>query len=157
MATFAETEASITLSEIEEIERLVDLKFSEEYKIHLLQFNGGRCSPNIFNFNENGRITESCVDWFLAIHNGKYDNLTNYIYTYKIDEKRLPKQIVPIAHDPGGNLICISCGKKDYSCIYFWDHENEVDYKKSNDNDYSNLYFIARSFFEFINELKEEI
>ncbi len=156
MTTFIQTETPVTLLEIEKIEQLVDLKFPTEYKNHLLQFNGGQCSPNVFSFSENGEITDSCVDWFLAIYNGQYDNLTKYIYTYKIDEKRLPKQIVPIAHDPGGNLICISCGKKDYGCIYFWDHENEVDYKISNDNDLSNLYFMAGSFNDFINGLRED-
>lgn len=50
---------------------------------------------------------------------------------------------------------CISCYKDEIGYIYFWDHENEVDYKISNDMNYSNLYLVAKSFSEFIDGLKE--
>jgi cell wall assembly regulator SMI1 len=156
MATFSQTESQLNLAQIEEVEKYIGLNFPSEYKEHLLQNNGGQCSPNVFKFNENGAWTESCIDWFLAIYDGEYDNLKKYIETYKIEEKRLPDHILPIAHDPGGNLICISCHKNDEGHIYFWDHENEVDYKISNDNNYSNLYLVAKSFSEFIDGLKED-
>ncbi len=155
MITFSETELQLDQTEIEKIEKFVGLNFPEEYKKHLLKYNGGQCRPNIFRFNENEKWTESCIDWFLAIYDGEYDNLKEYIINYKIDDKRLPIHILPIAHDPGGNLICISCGKLDFGNIYFWDHENEVDYTLSEDTNYSNLYFVASSFNEFIESLYE--
>jgi cell wall assembly regulator SMI1 len=157
MAIFSQTESHLNLTQIEEAEKFIGLNFPNEYKEHLLQNNGGQCAPNIFKFNENGRWTESCVDWFLAIHDGEYDNLKEYVRTYKVDEKRLPIHILPIAHDPGGNLICISCGKQDEGQIYFWNHEQEVDYNLSEDTDYTNLYFVAKSFNEFIAGLKDEL
>ncbi len=155
MIEFERTEEKLTLSQIETIEKMVDLKFPDKYKNHLLNYNGGKCAPNIFSFLENGKISTSSIDWFLAIYNGKYDNLKKYIETYKIDKKRLPNHIVPIAHDAGGNLICISCKGDDAGSIYFWDHENEIDYTVSGDGDYSNLYFVAKSFNEFVDGLKE--
>lgn len=156
MVTFSQTESQLNLNQIEEIEKYVGLKFPEEYKKHLLKYNGGRCSPNVFWFNENGKWTNSCIDWFLAIYDGEYDNLKKHIDMGKIEEKRMPSNILPIAHDPGGNLICISCSGEDRGYIYFWDHENEVDYNISDDTDYSNLYLIAKSFGEFIDGLKED-
>ena len=156
MATFSQMESQLNLTQIEEIEKYVGLNFPKEYKEHLLQNNGGQCSPNVFRFNENEKWTDSCIDWFLAIYDGEYDNLKKYIQTYKLEEKRLPIHILPIAHDPGGNLICTSCNTEDEGCIYFWDHENEVDYNISGDKDYSNLYFVAKSFNEFIDGLKED-
>lgn len=155
MATFSQTEVKLSINQIEEIERYVGLKFPVEYKNHLLQYNGGQCYPNVFKFNENGNWTESCIDWFLAIYDGEYDNLKAYIKDYKLDEKRLPFHMLPIAHDPGGNLICISCGSADEGHIYFWDHEKEVDYNIIDDGEYPNLYFVAMGFDEFINGLKE--
>ncbi|WP_197091649.1 SMI1/KNR4 family protein [Sphingobacterium endophyticum] len=155
MVTFSQTEKQLNSIRIEEIEKYVGLSFPNQYKEHLLKNNGGQCSPNVFKFNENGKWTESCIDWFLAIYDGEYDNLKEYIKTYKLEEKRLPLNILPIAHDPGGNLICISCDLEDEGYVYFWDHENEVDYNTSGDNDYTNLYFVANDFNEFINGLKE--
>lgn len=156
MIEFTETEASIKLSDIEVIEKLVGLELPQQYKEHLLNYNGGQCFPNVFSFREEGNLTDSCIDWFLAIYDGEYDNLKKYIEIYKSDTKRMPTQLLPIAHDPGGNLICISAGKNDYGYIYFWDHEKEVDYKDSSDENYANLYLIAHSFEEFLGGLKED-
>src|SRR5260221_2771351 len=146
MVLFIQLKPSINNFQIEEIEKQLGFDFPESYKNHLIKFNGGRCTPNIYNFLENGKKTESCVDWFLAIHDGPYNNLKKYISMYKTEHKRMPNHIFPIAHDPGGNLICISCGKLDYEHVFFWDHENEVDYSTQDDQDYGNLYLIARNF-----------
>jgi hypothetical protein len=155
MPVFTETAAPTNLNQIENIEKLTGLKFPIEYKEHLLRYNGGRCTPNVFSFKENEEFPDSMIDWFLAIYEGEYDNLLKYIEIYKIDDKRLPTHMLRIAHDPGGNLVCISCGPDDYGYVYFWDHEKEVDYSVSDDNDYSNLYLISKSFTQFLNELKD--
>lgn len=155
MVTFSQTESQLNLSQIEEVEKFIGLNFPMDYKTHLLQNNGGKCIPNGFEFYENGRLTSSNIDWFLAIYDGKYDNLKTYLINYKIEEKRIAEHILPIAHDPGGNLICISCDGVDKGFVYFWDHENEVSYNDTlNDNNYSNLYLVAKSFENFINGLK---
>ena len=153
MITFYETKPALSLSQIEEVENYISLKFPNEYKQHLLRYNGGYCEPNVFSFDENGHLTNSNVDWFLAIYSGEYNNLKSYLDWYKIDEKRLPVNILPIAHDPGGNLICIDAADGK---VYFWDHEKEVDYTVSDDSDYSNLCLIANSFNEFLAGLRED-
>jgi hypothetical protein len=135
---------------------LIGLVFPPAYKSHLLKYNGGRCEPNVFDFMENGALTQSMVDWFFAIYDGEYDNLLENLQIFKIDHKRLPTQMLPIAHDPGGNLICISCFGSDSGKVYFWDHEKEVDYSIASDDDYSNLYLIANSFEEFLDGLYED-
>lgn len=89
MIKFFDTEDTISMSSIEAIEKKYTLNFPLEYKEHLLKYNGGRCEPNIFSFEENGHKTESRVNWFLAIYAGQYDNLEEYIKTYKIENKRL--------------------------------------------------------------------
>ena len=154
MTIFFNTLSSLKLSQIEAVEKFSGLKFPESYKNHLLKYNGGQCDPNVFSFTENGERTQSNINWFLAIDDEEDESLQEYINDYKIDEKRLPKHILPIAHDPFGNLICISCGKKDFGYVYFWDHEEEVDYQISKDDDYSNLYLIKDDFDKFINELE---
>ncbi len=153
MAVFSQTEAPVTASEIEEIEKYTLLEFPKQYKDHLLRYNGGQCTPNVFRFDEGGAETSSVVDWFLAIYDGDSDSLKESVDTYKIEEKRMPLHMLPIAHDPGGNLICISCGLKDNGFIYFWNHEDEVNYEEAGDDDYSNLYFIAKDFDTFLDSL----
>jgi hypothetical protein len=156
MVVFSQTESQLNSLQIEEIEKCVRLDFPIDYKNHLLKYNGGQCSPSIFKFYENKKWTESCIDWFLAIYDGEYDNLKNILKLTNLIKKRLPTHILPIALDPGGNLICISCGAEDKGSIYFWDHENEVNYDETTDADYSNLYFVAKSLNELIVGLKEE-
>ena len=65
---------------------------------------------------------------------------------YIFEEKRLPDYFVPIAHDPGGNLICISCSETENGFVYFWDHENEGN---------NNVYLISKGFNDFIGNLTE--
>ena len=154
MAIFSDTQAPLELSQIEEVERFSGLTFPESYKNHLLKYNGGQCDPNTFSFIENGERTQSDIDWFLAINDDEDENFKDYFKDYKIDEKRLPNHILPIAHDSFGNLICISCSGKDCGYVYFWDHENEVDYQIYGDDDYSNLYLIEDDFDKFINGLE---
>jgi SMI1-KNR4 cell-wall len=132
------------------------LIFPKEYRDHLLTHNGGRCTLKYFHFKGQLKDSFSSIDWFLAICDGKHDNLLRYFYIFKIQRKRLPFRLIPIAHDPGGNLICISCDGVDNGFIYFWDHENEVDYQVADDSDFSNLYLIAKSFNEFLDGLTKD-
>lgn len=165
MIKFTETEAPTNLASIQRLEAWIGLSFPEVYQQHLLKYNGGTCDPCVFTFKEKRRTffgliekyvtTDSVVGWFLAIHDGEFDSLEQSIYDYKIDEKRLPTALLPIANDPGGNLICISCGEKDYGYIYFWDHESEVDYTVADDSNYSNLSLIAKTLDDFFAGLKE--
>ena len=153
MLRFFDTEKSITIDQIQKIERLIGLKFPRQYMDHLLMYNGGRCEPNIFSFIEDEESTTSCVDWFLAVYDGEYDNLVKYLHILKIDQKRLPDRIIPIAHDPVGNFICISCATEDEGYIYFWDHEKEGEYGEMS---YSNLILVNRSLNEFLSSLSED-
>jgi len=156
MIGFFETEPQLSFNDIKEIENYVGLTFPDEYKIHLIKYNGGRCFPNVFKFIENDELAESNIEWFNAIYDGEYNNMKWSIEVYKLDEKRMPKNILPIASDGLGNEICISCGGIDLGYVYFWDHEKEVDYDESDDSNYSNLYLIAKSFNEFIDGLYED-
>ncbi|MDR3668689.1 MAG: SMI1/KNR4 family protein [Ignavibacteriaceae bacterium] len=156
MIIFKNEKNPTNLNDIEKVEKLIGLEFPNEYKEHILAHNGGQCFPNIFKFIEKGAETNSNIDWFLAIYDGQFDNLEWYVAIYKLKQKRLPINLLPIANDPGGNLVCISCLGKDYGSVYFWDHENEVDYEIEDDTNYSNLYLVSHSFKEFLESLSSE-
>ena len=75
---FYNTEQSVDIEDIADIESNFRLQFPRVYVTHLLLHNGGQCDPNVFSFIENGKETKSCVDWFLALYDGEYDNLEKY-------------------------------------------------------------------------------
>ena len=133
-------------SKLLEIEGDYDFNFPQQYKDFLLQFNGGRILPRNFTFGD-GNYDGSRIDRFLAVYEGAYDNFENYLRIYKVDAQRLPDNLIPIAHDDGGNLICISASGEDVGALYFWDHEYE------SDEDEENLFLIAPTFNEFLTSL----
>ena len=92
------------------------------------------------------------VHRFFSIGDAKYNNYMTYFELFKGEEPRVPTDLVPIARDPGGNLICISIGKDDLGAIYFWDHEMETEGDAR--NYYENVFLIASSFSEFLKGLK---
>ena len=151
MVEFYDTEEKITLKDIEKLEKELKFIFPESYKNHLLRYNGGRCEPNVFQFIENGKITHSDLNWFLGVHNEKYYQLKDDFIDFKIEQYRMPYSIFPIANDSGGNQICMDAEDEK---IYFWDHENEVDYSIYDDAVRTNLHFVANSLKEFLNNLK---
>jgi len=133
------------------VEQEIGIDLPEQYRIFLLKHNGGQPQPAGFHFKyESGPYTDSVVDCFLAIYNGPYDNFEDYYRTYKVIESRLPLNLVPIAHDPGGNLICICISGSERGSIYFWDHEKELQSVLG-----ENVHFVASSFQEFLDSLEE--
>jgi hypothetical protein len=63
----------------------------------------------------------------------------------------VPAGFLPLAVDPGGNLICLVISGTNTGKVYFWDHEEEVE--EGQQPGYSNVYLIANSFNEFLNSL----
>jgi len=152
MIEIRDSEASLTDADICNVEKKIGILFPAEYRNFLLLNNGGRPSKTLFAFRKaDGHSSESCVDWFLAIYDGKYDNFESYYATYKINQARIPFHLVPIAHDPGGNLICISVSGSDCGAVFFWDHENEAPGVQA--PSYDNVYLIEDSFNRFLHSL----
>jgi cell wall assembly regulator SMI1 len=138
-------------NQINDLEKKFNICLPNEYRNFLLKYNGGIPRPSVFNFKDNGgQETNSLVHYFYAIYNeSNYDNLEqNYILYIK--EKRIPLNILPIADDPFGNMICISLSGNDCGNVYFWNHEEEVE-----NESYDNLSLIANNFNEFLDNLYE--
>ena len=129
-------------------ERELRVQFPPEYRHFLAQWNGGRPRPNVFHYESHGRKKSGMVDWFLGIHGGEHDNLCEYARWYK---GRVPANLLPIAHDPGGNLICIAVSGSDLGAVYFWDHEYEN--PEGQPPSTENVYLIAPDFDAFLASL----
>jgi hypothetical protein len=68
-------------------------------------------------------------------------------------QDRVPNTLLPVARDPGGNLLCLQLSEQDYGKVYFWDHEDEV--AEGETPGFDNVYFVAASFDELLNNLSE--
>ena len=87
--------------------------------------------------------------FFGIIPGNGYDIVDNYL-AYK---GRMPFNLLPIANDPGGNVICLAIYGEDEGKVYFWDHEEEDVVDEGIEPSRDNLYLVAHSFEEFINSL----
>lgn len=129
--------------ELEDFEKENDIKLPEDYRMFLLEYNGGVPQPNI------NRQPRTSVSYIFGMHNGEY-----YASLYKhidIFKGRLPFSTFPIASDPFGNLFIMSVHPESFGQIYFWDHEGEPEFQDGNNTE--NCSFVAYSFSEFLGNL----
>lgn len=121
-----------------------------EYKRFLLKSNGGWPAPNVFMVpGWHGQA--SVLDAFCGIHEGrKSERLDLALKTY---EDRVPEDLIPIAYDAGGNVICLGWKGERKGKVYFWDHEDELDEDGDFVTDYRNVYLVANSLQEFLDSL----
>jgi len=129
----------ITPPNKKDLQKLLNLdvgSIDPAYINHIKKYHGGYPSPEVFDFNRSNKIKESSiVQRFLDITDGD-----NSIFKYlQIYNERIPHGCIPIAYDPGGNLILMNTGND--KSIYFWDHENEQ------------CYFAYYTFINFLNAL----
>ncbi|ELZ8935263.1 SMI1/KNR4 family protein [Cronobacter dublinensis] len=133
---------------IADFEKRSKIILPDDYKDFLRKYNGGQPVPKSFRFYSN-REDGSSIDWFLSLGKDKYSNLQKYYQNFK---ERIPAGFLPIAHDAGGNLIILA-NNEENTGIYFWDHEYEADEGEVPTMD--NVYFIAKSFSDFLKSLHE--
>lgn len=146
MPTVLESFENLEIGLLEEFERELGIRLPDEYRDFLLAHNGGYPDPDVFTLPAGRR---EMVDRFLGISPGRSDDLRRYRIVYG---GRLPSELLPVAHDSGGNLICLSILGEHRGMVFFWDHENEA--KEGETPSYVNVDFVARGFAEFVKMLR---
>lgn len=136
--------AALSPAQLEEIESRLAIELPGDYRAFLLAHNGGRPIPDAFQMEGRWEM----VDRFLGIHAGAHDNLLDYVKAYA---GRLPEELLPIAHDAFGNLICLAVRGPEHGGVYFWDHEWEAGMGAPPGHD--NVTCIAESFEAFLSSL----
>lgn len=146
MAKIYGSHDNLSLEQIEIFENENNIKLTKKYVDFLLKSNGGKVIPNLFMISD--EQGPSVLNVFYGIGD-MYDNLTDFI---EIMDERLPVGFIPIGDDPSGNVICLGTKEPYYDKIYFWDHEQEPE----DPDDMSNMYFLANSIDEFLDNLYED-
>ena len=138
-------EPPLTEDRLRSAERQLGLELPDSYRRFLLAANGGRPKPSRFALPDGRRDS---VDWFLGIHDGEGDNLVGYASTYR---DRVPSDLLPIAHDPGGNLVCLGVAGTRLGQVFFWDHEREAE--EGEPATYENVVLLAPDLDTFLDAL----
>lgn len=139
---------SLSSEVLADFESQLGVKLPQDYRDHLLKYNGGDPRPNTFDISPDEG--QSNVHNLYGLHDGPYySNLREVVEVFK---GRIPNGLLPISGDDGGNIICLGLSKKYLGKIYFWDHEKESSFFKS-----VALTLIAPSFSTFMAGLYEYI
>jgi cell wall assembly regulator SMI1 len=144
----------VTDAMLDELEKHFPRPLPNDYRDYLKICNGGimelHTDKESLHFNIQGApdwFGDEGILWILHSVNCEqsgFDLLENWTTSKEI----MPPHFLPIGGDGGGNLVCLSLGTEDYGYIYCWSHEEEP-----YETDYSQSYFVAKSFSEFINSL----
>ena len=139
---------SLTDQDIDSLESRIGSKLPVEYRHFLLRHNGGRPTPNAFPIEGFPDNPFGVIQVFFRV-NGSLES-SNAIWNWEVGRGRMPSNLLPIACDDGGDLICLSLFGEDAGAVLFWDF-----YGESPEPSYSNVYRIARTFAEFLDGIRE--
>ena len=114
-----------TESAIAQLEAYIGSILPHSYREFLIRENGGVPELPYFVLQENGATyADSVVRYFLGISENFNLDLKHNFDIY-VAARRLPSFVLPIAVDPGGNLLVLLLSGIDRGALYFWDHELE--------------------------------
>lgn len=147
--TITGSERPLTEEDVARAEAELGVALPPAYRRFLLAHNGGRPAPADFKIAWRGQPFSpgwrtSTVGDFHAIYDGDAVNLLVDARTYK---DRLPKGVLPVAEDPGGNLVVIGTEGDATGKVFFWVHELEGEFDET---DAANLGAIADDFDAFL-------
>jgi hypothetical protein len=147
--TFARTAEMATLADIKAFETKIGVGLPEDYKAHLLRFNGGFPRRDTFLKGND----EFVVNKLFSIGSG---NMT-LDDARRLTASELHDDFVFFANEAGGDLFVMSVGLEDYGSVYYIAHESYKPPKRkemSQPRQYGKgVYFLAPSFTEFLSGL----
>ncbi|YCA42408.1 SMI1/KNR4 family protein [Bacillus sp. JZ8] len=146
---------------IEEIANKIGVVFPEDYIVCVMENNGARVSPEIFNVGEKERV----FGMLLTFDQDDNESLYNI---YKGYQDTLPDFIIPFAIDPAGNLICFDYKNHEKNpIVVFWEHEDAwekeilmkeegLSEEEAEEAARENIFYVANTFTEFLQKLYED-
>ena len=135
----------INPNEVAAFERHVGITFPASYKEFLLATNGGRPWKSDFPIKDG---STSNIKVFLGIDVSTPTSELDYAYEQY--GGALPRGVVPIASDDGGNYICLDL-RSGHDKILFWEKSHFWSTGEWREKD---LHDVAGSFVEFLDLLE---
>jgi hypothetical protein len=142
--------APLTEQEIIDLETELHHSLPIDYAEFLRNYNGGTPHRNIFPIRGYSLYDEGVLAFFFGTKRGE---TTDVLTVFRMSENRVPQELLPIGADVFGNLICLTVAGPNRGKVYWWFHEEEADEKEP--PTYDNIYFVANSFTDLLNSLRE--
>lgn len=147
------SEKQLTEDELRRAESVIGATLPKEYRQFLLKHNGGRPDPADFRitWKDRERLARgwriSTVGDFHSIYDGQALNL---LEDFKFYRERLPKDMLAVARDPGGNAIVLGLAGENRGKVFFWINNLPAEFEET---DFANLGFVADNFDALLNSL----
>lgn len=116
---FIGTEAPAAPADLAAIEAKYGFLLPEDFKKHVLRFNGGWPKRTTFIQVAEGDRIQRSVSEFNPIKHGE-NTLEESLRLLRGD---LHDDLVPFADEAGGDVFCLSVGPEDYGSVYYIGHE----------------------------------
>lgn len=153
-------DAPVTREVVEEVAKKLHVRFPSDYIECAMANHGGHVSPHLFLAEGKERVFGTLLSY--VQEDSEY--IVEVFHDYK---ETLPAQVIPIAFDPAGNLLCFDYkNHEDHPIIVFWEHENAAEKKmlmheegltaeQTEERARENIFYVADSFTEFLEKLYE--
>jgi hypothetical protein len=143
---------SPTPDELEAFEAEIGTTLPDDYRRFLLRSNGGSLDGKYCFENEKTSVCVSSVGGFQESY-----SLRSERGCYQGQPVRIPRVLLWIMDDPGGNAVCLGLTGQYRGRVYFWVHDEEPD-PDAWDGEVEtagNIRWLADSFTEFVAGLHE--
>ena len=136
------------------------VKFPSDYIECVAINNGANAEPRLFDVENREKVFGT----LLSFDENNDEFIVSVYNDYKLT---LPKEIVPIAFDPAGNLICFDYkDDKNKPTVVFWEHENAgekemlmreegLTEEQVEELARENVFYIADTFSDFLDKLHD--
>jgi cell wall assembly regulator SMI1 len=150
---FLDVGGQLTNESIAKFESELEIELPQDYRRFLLENNGGEPQENwafdFFEFNVPDK-TSSVIRYFYKVFDNKTHEVDDLKSIYKalVRSGQIPKEYLPIAEDPFGNIIFLRVDKKNFDNVVFGNAELE-----DSETGYLVMSMISNTFSEFFNSL----
>lgn len=133
--------------QLREFESRNQVSLPDSYRRFLLAHNGGSFQFDYPAYKIPGdkRNPEGLLQCFFCLQK---DDVSDIEQVAQIHQGRLPDGLLPIARDPGSNLICLGTTGQHAGKIYFWNRA-----KESSRPSFKNVRLISEDFQSFLDGL----
>jgi len=150
----------VTNKEVENVGQRLGVKLPVDYIEVAIQYNGAHVSPELFNVEG----TEKVFGTLLTYDSEDDEYILEVFNDYK---DTLPKDLIPFAFDPAGNLICFDYkNHEDNPIVVFWEHENAwekedlmqdegLTEEEAEERARENVFYVADNFTQFLDKLHD--